>query len=242
MKVLSKCISPGLVFLHHSLCDNLQPSSRPLPKMPCLRQLRDGRCVISCSICSCSLGRLDRACTWSSSLRTPPLRHALPFLQFLTPDVADSFDFRHASFRSRSDFPFGLAAFTHFFHVLVHASLLKTEFIFGSWNLTVLVACVLGSVLSCMTNTPFLLLIGILWPVLLFSIYESEHDDVASINYRIHRRQRSQHVRMQESYDALLAVPTKFQFPSSSTCIGLQPLDRLFCASVIHSYQSLNQQ
>ena len=55
-----------------------------------------------------------------------------PFLQLLTPDVTDSFDFRHASFRSRSEFPFGLAALMHFLRVLVHAGLLKIEFIFGS--------------------------------------------------------------------------------------------------------------
>ena len=40
-----------------SSTDSRQSSSRPLPLMQCLHQLRNGKCVISCSILSCSLGR-----------------------------------------------------------------------------------------------------------------------------------------------------------------------------------------
>ena len=117
MNMQSKCISRTCLSaplgLRQSATLFSSPSHDALPAPTVRRKMRHFVFVFF----SCSIGRLDRAFTWSSSLRTPPLLHALPFLQLLTHDVADPFDFRHASFRSRSAFPLCLTAFTHLFRV-----------------------------------------------------------------------------------------------------------------------------
>ena len=106
----------------------------------------------------------DRACPWSSSLRTPPLHPAssaplTPHAQHRPP-----VDPRHACFRSCFNFCFGLTAFTNFLRTLVRPGRLKTESVFGLSNFTVFVDLVPARAIS---------LIGILGPMLVFSMYDS---------------------------------------------------------------------
>ena len=79
-------------------------------------------------------------------------------------------------FLSFSAFCFGLTAFAKFLHILAHAGRLKRgvlSFVFGSSNFTVFADLGPASASNCTTNTPFLLHVGILWPVLMFSMYDS---------------------------------------------------------------------
>ena len=81
----------ALVFLPHVLRGS--PPLVSFPLMQCLHQLRSGRCVISCSISSCSVG-----CR-GSRLRGL-LLFMLPLLLWLLTHNSHSLDPRHAYFLS----------------------------------------------------------------------------------------------------------------------------------------------
>ena len=69
-----------------------------------------------------------------------------------------------------------LTAFTNLYRTLVHAGRLKTSVIsvvLGSSNPTFFVFLEPTCASNCTRNTPFLLLIEILWPVLVFSMHDS---------------------------------------------------------------------
>ena len=135
-----------------------QPSSRPLPLMQCLHQLLNGRCDISCSMLSCSLG-YRRSC--------------FSCVFFLFPNSSISSCFLCSSdSTSPSTSSITLPALLHalfrtvmnFLHTLVHTGHLKRgvlSFVCRLVNFTVIdLAPARAS--SCTTKTPCLLFIRIL--------------------------------------------------------------------------------
>ena len=181
--------------------------------MQCLHQLRNGRCFITYSILSNSLGCRRSFLTFlspnshpssassaplaSNAQCCPPPRSSSRVLPFLLQSLLCSYSVHKISSALLFTLAACKAAFSH-----------PSKF-------TVLV--VLEPARA--SNFTTILLTGILWSVPVFSMYDSCVPNTTTFPWSTHGGQRSFDVSVQELHVALLAIPNEFQ-PRISLCMN----------------------